>query len=140
MDLDQICTALKKVEEAQTRYETDFLNKSATGAAPAVDFTDAVGQQQQELSALSQAVTSIQNAVSNLMKKADDNERKLDDLEQYGRANCLILHGCKKVPLPEAKYPKFQKYVIDTINEKISLSAPLISTDIDICHPLNNKK
>jgi len=78
-------------------------------------------------------------------------ELDIDDLEQYSRSNCLILHGSKFLgtnsPHSSNQEPKqllesvskdCEKHVIDTSNSKLNLPTPITSSDIDICHPLRS--
>ena len=66
-------------------------------------------------------------------------EKSIDDLEQYGRSNCLIIHGAKDVP-KERKYLERENFVCDLINEKIKPETPLQVHDLDIAHPLPARK
>ena len=68
------------------------------------------------------------------------NERHLDDLEQYSRSNCLILHGCTNLPDKKASNLDFENFVIKTLNSRIKLPQPIANADIDICHALPSRK
>ena len=60
-------------------------------------------------------------------------EQYLDDLEQYGRSNCLILHGNNidhRISSMDV-----EKYVLNIFNLPTSAG----DSDIDICHPLPSK-
>ena len=73
----------------------------------------------------------------NLISKAVSNlETSLDDLEQYGRRNCLILHGFSKasLPNPHTNYWGFLDKVLSTINHHLDLD--IHPNFIDIAHPL----
>ena len=64
-------------------------------------------------------------------------EQDLNDLEQYGRSNCLILHGNNldhRISNRET-----DKYVICTLNSRLDLPFTISEKDIDICHPLPSK-
>jgi len=50
-----------------------------------------------------------------------------DDLEQYSRRNCLVLHG-----IPEDKRENTDKIVLETINSKLNVK--LEATDLDRTH------
>ena len=63
----------------------------------------------------------------------------MDDLEQYGRRNCLILHGCPDQPVG-GKYPVFESYVTNKLNSELDLEYQIRSNDIDICHVLPSRK
>ena len=66
-------------------------------------------------------------------------EKKNDDLEQYSRSNCLIIHKCKDVP-KTGKYLECENYICDKLNDSLPLDSPLQINDIDIAHPLPSKK
>ena len=59
------------------------------------------------------------------------NSRRIDDLEQYSRRNCLILYGCK-TPAQES-YSEFESYVIHKLNSKLEISPAITTHDIDTC-------
>ena len=63
----------------------------------------------------------------------------MDDLEQYGRRNCLIVHGCSDQPVV-GKYPVFESCVTNKLNSELDLEYQIRSTDIDICHVLPFRK
>ena len=64
----------------------------------------------------------------------------MDDLEQYGRSNCLILHGCVDLPKENAGYVTFENFVLDTLNSRLKFAHPIHNSDIDICHVLPSQK
>ena len=64
-------------------------------------------------------------------------KQDLDDLEQHGGSNCLILHGNNlnhRISNRET-----EKYVISTLNSCLDLPFTISEKDIDICHPLPSK-
>ena len=65
--------------------------------------------------------------------------KKIDDLEQYSRSNCLIIHKCKDVP-KTGKYLECENYICHKLNDSLPLDSPLQINDIDIAHPLPSKK
>lgn len=79
-----------------------------------------------ELSLLSQKYKEI----STLNRNLTDN---LDDLEQYSRRNCLLLHGIK-----ESSDEKTDQIVIQIINDKLHLN--LQPGDIDRSHRLGQSR
>ena len=85
-------------------------------------------------------ITSVRCAVDQIAAQVQENERRLDDMEQYGRSNCLILYGCKYVPPKDAENKVVEKHVMDVLNSKLQLTNPLTSLDIDICHFFPSKK
>ena len=64
-------------------------------------------------------------------------EQDLDDLEQYGRSNCLILHGNNRDHRISNR--ETDKYVISTLNTCLDLPFTIGEKNIDICHPLPSK-
>ena len=85
-------------------------------------------------------ITSVRCAVDQIAAKVQENEWRLDDVEQYGRSNCLILHGCKDFPPKDAENKVVEQHVIDALNSKLQLNTPVTSLDIEICHFLPSKK
>ena len=72
--------------------------------------------------------------ISEAHKKLDSS---LDDLNQYGRRNCLVLHGLSAntdLPNSQSNYKEFLDKIIKKINDNLSLN--LSSNNIDIAHPL----
>ena len=61
-------------------------------------------------------------------------ESEIDNLEQYGRRNCLILHGLENVPNAQYNYNGFVEFLIKIINRK--LNEALTTNCVDIAHPL----
>ena len=74
-----------------------------------------------------------------MQKQLEQVEKKNDDLEQYSRSNCLIIHKCEDVPKTE-KYLECENYICDKLNNSLPLDSPLQVNDIDIAHPLPSKK
>ena len=64
-------------------------------------------------------------------------EQDLDDLEQYGQSNCLILHGNNLDHRISNR--EIEKYVISTLNSRLDLPFTISEKDINICHPLPSK-
>ena len=76
------------------------------------------------------------NMVSNAVSKL---ETAVDDLEQYGRRKCLVLHGLnnRQLPSPQQQYDEFLDKIISTINGYLKLN--IQSDFIDIAHLLPSK-
>ena len=51
-----------------------------------------------ELAEMRTVFNNLQKIVDRLHNRVEEQERKLDDLEQYGRSNRLIVHRCEEVP------------------------------------------
>ena len=65
-------------------------------------------------------------------------EETIDNLEQYGRRNCLLLHGMSTYPNPHNHYSDFLDSVIGKINQQLKLN--LNDSCIDLAHPLQKSK
>ena len=61
-------------------------------------------------------------------------EFSIDELEQYGRNNCPILHGLHNFPNAHSNYDEFSLKVITTLNLHLNLSLDI--NCVDIAHPL----
>lgn len=146
--LGKIWEALNKVTEKQTEYEQNFLtNKSSLGQDTAENSLIAgdVSAQGNHLQNISDMIATIRATVEGLSARVNQNERAIDALEQYSRANCLILHG-SQWPVPstsndqQVKNISCERHVIETLNSKLDLPTPITSSDIDISHPLPSTK
>ena len=102
--------------------------------------SESVDLQGRHFHELAEMITSVRCAVDQIAAQVQKNIKRLDDMEQYGRSNCLILHGCRDLPLKDAENMVVEKHVIDVLNSKLQLNTPLTSLDIDICHFLPSKK
>ena len=94
-------------------------------------------EQHQELMKLSTIIDSIKVAVRQLAEMVEKQEQYLDDLEQYGRSNCFILHGNNIDH--RISNMDIEKYVLNILNTKLNLPTSVCDSDIDICHPLPSK-
>lgn len=141
VQLTKIQETLEKVSAKQNEYEKLYLTKNYAGINAQEQVTASnsiiagdVGAQGHHLQEISDLIAKIKAEVNSLSDKMDKIERKADDLEQYSRSNCLILHGSKQVP------DDCEQHVLDTLNARMSLPITLTSMDIDICHTLPSKK
>ena len=80
----------------------------------------------------------MDNILRKLKEDVWKNSRRIDDLEQYGRRNCLILHGCN-IPAQKS-YSEFESYVIHKLNSNLEISPSITTHDIDTCHVLPSRK
>ena len=64
----------------------------------------------------------------------------MNDLEQYGRSNCLVLHGCVYLPKENAGHVTFENFVLDTLNSRLKFAHPIHNSDIDICPAMPSRK
>ena len=82
---------------------------------------DGAAAQAIQLQEMSHAIRRLECMVEKLDQDLHSAERHLDDLEQYGRRNCLILHGCKTESLKKASYSDFEKFVLKLLNNRLKL-------------------
>ena len=86
---------------------------------------------------LSTIIDSIKVEVGQLVEMVEKQEQYLDDLEQYGRSNCLILHWNNidhRISSMDV-----EKYVLNILNTRLNLPTSVSDSDIDICHTLPSK-
>ena len=116
---------LAKIEQKQDGYQSNFSNSSAVNenadAAGFLSGTSSGKGQKVLLEELSQSITVIKATIKDLAKQIKQKGKRMDDLEQYGRRNCLILHGCVNFPKENAVYVTLENFVSDTLNSKLEL-------------------
>ena len=100
--LDEIVTKMDGVYKQLDEYEADFVSAcNTTPISVAVAFPSFLGrpaslqEQWKRLQDLYAVVDDLNFKGSGLFYPG---EKSIDDLEQYGRSNCLIIHGAKDVP------------------------------------------
>ena len=71
------------------------------------------------------------NLISAAIRKL---EFSIDELEQYGHRNCIILHGTSNLPNAHNNYYEFLHKVINTINHHLNLRLNIDC--VDIAYPL----
>ena len=130
--------AYNKVSSNETRPNESSKNGTALLNAVADDNATSIDQQGMELASLREQFQNLNKMVGPLLARVEATEEKMDDLEQYSRSNCLILHKCENVP-KQGKYLECEEYVCDVLNKNLPLSAKLQASDIDIAHPLPTK-
>ena len=90
------------------------------------------------MNSIGKAIENMDDILRKLKEDAWKNSRRIDDLEQYCRRNCLILRGFK-IPAQES-YLEFDSYVILKLNSKHEISPAITTHDIDTCHVLPSRK
>ena len=145
-DLKKIKIEMESMKKRLAVYESNYENKSKnprSDAASKICVTDISknDEQKNELNGMKEALLKLQQMIDSTMKRLSAVERRQDDLEQYSRSNCLVIHGCENVPKskPE-KYLEIENFVCNTLNENLQLDSPLQANDLDIAHPLPSKK
>ena len=103
MMLKSVQQELKFIKEAQTRYEKEYTQKPFAAAASVSGSVEV--NQEGQLKSIRKAIENMDNILRKLEEDVWKNCRRIDDLEQYSRRNCLILHGCK-IPAQES-YSEF---------------------------------
>jgi hypothetical protein len=78
-------------------------------------------------------IKHLEKTVQDLEHKKEELEVKLDDLEQYSRRNCLLVHG-----IPERIKEKTTPICVKILNEKLKLS--LDAEDFDRTHRIGKPK
>ena len=147
MTLAQLAEVMKKLDEVSKRqdeYNNHYLSNSyntrLTDSSVSASFSDATGAQGLLLDDLNKMVATLKISVEQLADQVYQNQRHLDDLEQYSRSNCLILHGCTNLPQKKTSNLDFENFVIKTLISRIKLPQPMANTDFDICHVLPSQK
>ena len=143
----QLAKVMKKLDEVskrQNEYNNQYLSNSyntrPTNSSVPASFSVATSAQGLLLDDLNKMVATLKISVEQLADQMYQNQRHLDDLEQYSRSNCLILHGCTNLPEKKASNLDFENFVIKTLNSRIKLSQPITNTYINICHVLPSRK
>ena len=135
---------LAKIEQKQDEYQSNFLNLSGVNEnadAPAFVSGTSNGKGQKELlEELSHSITVFKATIKDLVKQIEEKEKRMDNLEQYGRSNCLILHGGVNLPKENADCVTFENFVLDTLISRLKFAHPIRNSDIDICHVMPSQK
>ena len=136
MMLKSVQQELKSIQEAQTRYEKKYIQKSSAAAAAASSVSGSVEiNQEGQLNSTQKAIENMDDILRKLEEDVWKNSTCIDDLKQYSQTNCLILHG-RKIPAQES-YSEFESYVI---HSKLEISPAITTHDIDTCHILPSRK
>ena len=90
-----------------------------------------------QIAGLSQRIEELYIKYNKISAAFEKLEINVDDLEQYSRRNCVIMHGFKTESLANLnKYDEFEEKIITTLNNSVNLN----SNDIDITHQLPTSK
>ena len=140
---------MQALESRSAKYEAEYASTDGRSDAetnssgPAASAANALvvdrKEQRVKLAKMRTAFNNLQKIVDRLHKRIEEQERKLDDLEQYGRSNCLIVHRCDEVPNAR-EYLEHEKYVSNIQNQNSHLNLPLQVNNMDVTHtlPLKN--
>ena len=135
LSLDTVMKELQVIKSIQKRYAEQFVNNFASSAA----CSSCISGQSQQHQDRENDIARVDTIVEGLEKLLRETQNSLDDLEQYGCRNCLIVHGCTDQPVG-GKYPVFESYVTNKLNSELDLEYKIKSTDIDIYHILPSRK
>ena len=86
----------------------------------------------EELQRLKSEVTKLRSDIDSMSQKLVVHEDWMDDLEQYSRRNCLLLHGIPEKPNEDAT-----KLVLDTFAQKLNIE--LDETRLERSHRIGAK-
>ena len=113
--MKKVINELQLMENKLSKYETLYLEKMSndSGSCGAAVVDSVLGNsQKKDLHNLKALFNNLKKLVENMQKQLEQVEKKNDDLEQYSRSNCLIVHKCKDVPKTE-KYLECENYICD---------------------------
>ena len=139
--LAEMATMKKRLDEYEKNYENNISQGSDT-APKACVAGSSKDTQRGELTSMQEGLKKIEEMVDLAMKRLSAVEKRVDDLEQYSRSNCLVIHGCENVPTNSkpGKYLEIENYVCKLLNEKLQLDSPLDTYELDIAHQLPSDK
>ena len=118
-------TKLDVVTIKQDNYAQLFLKNEQDTAGTSFTGETTRRDQQEKLSTL---IASIKDEIGRLAKAMEKHEQDLDDLEQYERVNCLILH--RNDLDHRISNRETEKHVIFTLNSR--LDSPFTISEKDI--------
>ena len=142
-DFNKIIEKMETIKVRLDKYQNDFINGSngscsVSTAVPSLGYPNHKEAQRKELDSMQLAFTKLKNLFDSAMVRFTSAEKKIDDLEQYGRSNCLIVNGCKEVP-KSGKSLETENYICKTLNTHLSLDNPL-QVKVVVAHALPAKK
>ena len=119
--LDEVMELLNKVREKQDKYEKDYLKKDHnTASCNCFTGEKEKMEKHQELMKLSTIIDSIKVEVGQLVGMVEKQE-------QYGRSNCLILHGNNIDHRISSM--DIEKYVLNILNTRLNLPTSVGDSD-----------
>ena len=78
-------------------------------------------------------ITQLEKTIENLVEKQKSLSSEIDDLEQYSRRNCLVLHGAN-----ESNDENTNEIIIKTFSEELGVE--IKEDDLDKSHRLGKPK
>ena len=128
---------IRNIKETHERYAKEYV-KSNTASSSASSPCFSGDLQGLQLKAIDEAIQRLEGIVDNLAKTMRKTEKDVDDLEQYSRRNCLVLHGTRNIPT-QGTYVDFEKFVLNKLNSRLIIEYRIKPTDIDTCHILPSR-
>ena len=133
----------QKIAQTNDKFET-ICNESRKEIAElkhSVEFISTSYDEQKKINdVLLERIENMEKHQNIIKKKCHEYEEELvtnanliDSLEQYGRRNCVLIHG-----VPETKDENTDTLAIDTINEHLKI--PLKARDLDRTHRIGKRK
>lgn len=135
---EDLSMKLDRVITKQAEYENSFIKNNNDTAKKSVLISDPPKEQEHCLKELTNEIRKLKEEFASVRTWMEQQEMRMDDLEQYSRSNCLVLHGNSIDH--QISNPEVEKYVTSTINSRLNLPVNITVNDIDICHPLPSKK
>ena len=118
------------------KFEIGKLNDTSNDLSKKLDnFNELNNQLKKEVAELRDIVKAKDSKISALEARIDILESKSDDQEQYSRRNSLRMTG-----IPEENNEILQPKVLDILNSKLSLDAPIEPAHIDRMHRVGKPK
>jgi len=132
-DLNKRCESLEStvnVLQDKLTQALASLDKSSS-ASKKVDETAAATLSgiSEELTVIKKELSQLKDDLATVTLSLQKQEESLDELEQYSRRNCLILHGVKEVPRED-----LMKTVLGVFRDKLGID--LLPDKIDRVHRL----
>ena len=144
-DLKKITKETETIKVRLDKYQNDFINGSNGSCSVSAAVYSSSGSpnpneaQWKELESMQVAFTKLKNLVDSTMLRLASPEKKIDDLEQCLRSNCIIVHGCQEES-KSGKYLETENYICKTLKTHLSLDNPLQVKDLDVAHDLSAQK
>lgn len=144
--LEEVTEMMKQLQERQTKFELLFSDSTGSNQKDPSITKKSISQlpnkqrleMGEEVQAMRKILNKITSDVSSINKRVENCEKEIDELEQYSRRNCLVLHGNKTIS-QESSESKVYNYVLETLNGKFELDRKVTKYDIDIAHVLKTK-
>ena len=119
--MEELAKVMKKLDEISTRqdgFQAQFLNSRVDNTVVTNSVADEISLQAKQLDQLRGMIADVRAYVTEIADRLYEQELITDDLAQYSRANCLILHGCKDLPAQEATEQDFENYVLISLTRR----------------------